>query len=84
MSLRGWSDGENPYELACEPLRATTSSSTPTVALGASLTADHVLRIQLGGVLAGKQLGQGVGGQHVLRLCTRLGGLIYYATEAVA
>lgn len=44
--MRGWSDGENPYELACEPLRATASSSTPTVALGASLTADHVLRIQ--------------------------------------
>ncbi|HAT1136549.1 TPA: aminopeptidase P family protein [Corynebacterium striatum] len=50
LELRGWSDGENPYELACEPLRATTSSSTPTVALGASLTADHVLRIQ--GLLA--------------------------------
>ncbi|PXY05125.1 M24 family metallopeptidase [Corynebacterium striatum] len=46
LELRGWSDGENPYELACEPLRATASSSTPTVALGASLTADHVLRIQ--------------------------------------
>ncbi|HAT1211871.1 M24 family metallopeptidase [Corynebacterium striatum] len=50
LELRGWSDGENPYELACEPLRATASSSTPTVALGASLTADHVLRIQ--GLLA--------------------------------
>ena len=38
--LRGWSDGENPYALALE-------GCTPKkVALGSSLTADHVLRFQ--------------------------------------
>ena len=38
--LRGWKDGEDPYALALEGL------SPNRVALGSTLTADHVLRFQ--------------------------------------
>lgn len=38
--LVGWSDGQDPYALALGGVRPTT------VALGSSLTADHVLRFQ--------------------------------------
>ena len=38
--LVGWSDGHDPYALALKGVRPTT------VALGSSLTADHVLRFQ--------------------------------------
>ncbi|MDK8762931.1 Xaa-Pro peptidase family protein [Corynebacterium sp. MSK218] len=39
-ALRGWKDGEDPYALALEGLSARH------VALGSTLTADHVLRFQ--------------------------------------
>ncbi|QRQ66573.1 M24 family metallopeptidase [Corynebacterium tuberculostearicum] len=42
VELRGWNDGENPYELA---LRGA-GDGLSKVALGQSLTADHVLRFQ--------------------------------------
>ena len=42
VELRGWNDGENPYELA---LRGA-GDGLGKVALGQSLTADHVLRFQ--------------------------------------
>lgn len=42
VELRGWNDGENPYELA---LRGA-GDVLGKVALGQSLTADHVLRFQ--------------------------------------
>lgn len=42
VELRGWNDGENPYELA---LRGS-GDGLGKVALGQSLTADHVLRFQ--------------------------------------
>lgn len=42
VELRGWDDGENPYELA---LRGA-GDGLGKVALGQSLTADHVLRFQ--------------------------------------
>ena len=42
VELRGWDDGENPYELA---LRGA-GDELGKVALGQSLTADHVLRFQ--------------------------------------
>lgn len=42
LELRGWNDGENPYELA---LRGA-GDGLGKVALGQSLTADHVLRFQ--------------------------------------
>lgn len=40
IEVAGWRDGENPYELATAPIGAGT------VALGSSLTANHVLAIQ--------------------------------------
>lgn len=42
VELRGWNDGENPYEFA---LRGA-GDGLGKVALGQSLTADHVLRFQ--------------------------------------
>ena len=42
VELRGWKDGENPYEFA---LRGA-GDGLGKVALGQSLTADHVLRFQ--------------------------------------
>ena len=42
VELRGWNDGEDPYELA---LRGA-GDGLGKVALGQSLTADHVLRFQ--------------------------------------
>lgn len=42
VELRGWNDGENPYELA---LRGA-GDGLGKVALGQSLTADHVLHFQ--------------------------------------
>ena len=42
VELRGWNDGENPYELA---LRGA-GDGLGKVALGQSMTADHVLRFQ--------------------------------------
>ncbi|OFT45026.1 peptidase M24 [Corynebacterium sp. HMSC06G04] len=55
IELRGWQDGENPYALACDSFAQQQEGSestgdkgnkAPTIALGASLTADHVLRLQ--------------------------------------
>ncbi|OFM01217.1 peptidase M24 [Corynebacterium sp. HMSC071F07] len=57
IELRGWQDGENPYELACDSFAqqqdgaagtVDEGNKAPTIALGASLTADHVLRLQDG------------------------------------
>ena len=57
IELRGWQDGENPYELAGDSFAqqqegaagtGDEGNKAPTVALGASLTADHVLRLQDG------------------------------------
>ena len=42
VELRGWNDGENPYELALHG----AGDGLGKVALGQSLTADHVLRFQ--------------------------------------
>ena len=42
VELRGWNDGDNPYELALDGAGAALNN----VALGQSLTADHVLRFQ--------------------------------------
>ncbi|MDK8680498.1 M24 family metallopeptidase [Corynebacterium accolens] len=41
VELRGWNDGDNPYELALEG-----AASIKKVALGQSLTADHILQFQ--------------------------------------
>ncbi|WP_027012382.1 M24 family metallopeptidase [Corynebacterium freiburgense] len=55
IEVRGWVDGERPHELAIAALGSL--SDAPTIGIGASLTADHVLPLQalLGGstVLAG-------------------------------
>ena len=42
VELRGWNDGENPYEIALHG----AGDGLGKVALGQSLTADHVLRFQ--------------------------------------
>lgn len=42
VELRGWNDGENPYKLALHG----AGDGLGKVALGQSLTADHVLRFQ--------------------------------------
>ncbi|MDO4685618.1 MAG: Xaa-Pro peptidase family protein [Corynebacterium sp.] len=58
IQVRGWVDGEHPHELAVAALG--TLVDAPTVGLGSSLTADHVLPLQelLGGttVVAGQLL----------------------------
>lgn len=41
VELRGWNDGDNPYELALKG-----AASIKKVALGQSLTADHILQFQ--------------------------------------
>ncbi|MGP5496029.1 M24 family metallopeptidase [Corynebacterium flavescens] len=41
VEIRGWKDGEDPYSIALEGVEAPKR-----VALGSSLTADHVLRFQ--------------------------------------
>ncbi|WKD59308.1 M24 family metallopeptidase [Corynebacterium caspium] len=49
ISVRPWSDGENPHELVATALRAglTASQEMPSlIGLGESLTTNHVLRLQ--------------------------------------
>ncbi|MER0092756.1 Xaa-Pro peptidase family protein [Corynebacterium sp. KPL2838] len=42
VELRGWNDGDNPYELALQGAASTIGK----IALGQSLTADHILQFQ--------------------------------------
>ena len=45
ITVRGWVDGDNPHDLAVKALHLAPDTR-PTIGLGSSLTADHVLPLQ--------------------------------------